>query len=745
MEQSLLRRLILVVHGVGEQTPGETVGLVAACVKTPPDTEVWTAALTMVEEPTKEEQQRLEKLRQIGSPKAYQIPEVFPCHIFHRSTPKADEIYAEVYWADVAKTSHKLVGILLQLFQVILGLGHLVRESALQCYASDWLSRNLAIAGVWLMHGPIAAINSVVLILAFAGMALEIGGYTHIVDDPGTRFRWVIVLGAFLGFFAAYLYKGTNRYLMRHLFLWMMIGACLTVALAIVWHKQDVTGEAPVFFTYSEPVEVTEVDAYGLTEISMVEREFDYTSDDLAVWVEDWICDWAGSIKVDCWHGISGVYSIAGTLIALQWGLWLLLLWGAVLLLACHTVRSVQTRLSQGSWPVPCLAPAALSGMMMTWLFAFSCIWAVSIFLYPDFGGHRALFVSAFHTVYVNWIILGVAGVLAAWLVLVRLPKFTHARVSFNYFRPNGTVHRHPPRMILAKSIAATMMAGSGLLFLAMVMFTLVSVEGSIFNTEALHQVDQWTRFYLDELFISVVILGGILYVMRDELAVGLGIANDIINYMRSDDHFGKRRDSYAVRNRIDLRFVKVARELLERHKPDELVIVAHSQGTVISLDALRTNSSEVVGYDEPLKALLEKVGKKTLITLGSPYTHLYQEYFPDGFETPGQGDLSGGKWRWINIFRKDDFIGTHILPPGGWERHHGIRECPQTGRSIHRYGEDGFLEQHEVGLGGHTFYWVEPQVQKVLQEAIAPEDMEVKPAFPALPGEVAMPDTAAE
>ncbi|MEM9043139.1 MAG: hypothetical protein AAGC81_00480 [Pseudomonadota bacterium] len=745
MSSSVIRRLILVVHGVGQQTPGETVNLVAACLKTPPKTEVWTAALTMVEEPPKEQQERLDQLSRTNGGRTNTIPDVFPCHIFHRTTQSSDEVYAEVYWADVAKTSHKLLGILLQLFQVILGLAHLVRESAQQCYRSDWLSRNLALAGVWIMHGPIAAINSIILILAFAGMALEVGGYTHIVDEPGRRFRWVILLGAVLGFFSVYLYSKTGRYLMRHLFLWMLITSCLSVALAIVWHKQDVSGEAPVFFTYSEVVEVTEVGYDGITGVTYSEREFDYTSEDLAVWIEDWVCDWAGSVKVDCWQGISGVYSIAGGLIALQWAIWLVLLWGAVLLLLCHVIKLVQSHLRYGVLPPPSIAPAALSGMMMTWLFALSCIWAVSIFLYPDFGGHRALFVSAFHTVYVNWIVLGVAGSLAAWLVLVRLPSFTHARVSFTYFDREGRVRRHPPRMILARSISATMMAGSALLFVAMVLFTLVSVEGSIFDTERLNKIDQWTRYYLDELFMSVVILGGILYVMRDELAVGLGIANDIINYMRSDDAKGRSRQSYTLRNRIDQRFVKVARELLERHRPDELIIVAHSQGTVISLDALRTNCDELIGKQQPLEHLLRRVPKKTLITLGSPFSHLYQEYFPDCFQTPTQGDLSGGKWRWINIFRKDDFIGTHILPPGGWDAYHGARTCEQIrGKHIHHYGDEGFLEQHEVGLGGHTFYWVEPEVQKILQEAIAPEDVEAIPAYPEMPGDVVPPSAAA-
>ena len=741
MSTSTTKRLILVVHGVGEQTPGETVGLVAACLKTPPESEVWTAGLTMVEEPTKPQQDRLDSLGVIEREKARAISEVFPCHIFHRTTPNANEVYAEVFWADVAKTSHKFVGILLQLFQVILGLGHLVRESATQCYERDWLSRNLALAGVWIMHGPIAAINSVILILAFAGMALEIGGYSYVVDEEDLRFRWVILFGAALGFFAAYLYRSTDRYLMRHLFLWMMIASCLTVALSIIWHKEDVTGQAPVFFTYSAPIEITEIDYGGETYAAIEMREVAYTADDLAIWVEDWVCDWAGSDKVECWQGVIGVYAIAGALIALQWGLWLVLLWGAVLLLFCHSTRWVQSYMRRGKPPVPSLAPVALSGMMMTWLFALSCIWAVSIFFYPDFGGDRAVFVSAFHTVYVNWLILGVAGALAAWLVLVRLPSFTHARISMTYFGPDGKVNRHPPRMILANPIAMTMMAGSGLLFVAMVLFTLVQVEGSVFDTEALHSVDQWTRRYLDELFISVVLLGGILYVMRDELAVGLGIANDIINYMRMDDPSDPPLLRYGVRNQIDQRFVVVARELLQRHRPDELVIVAHSQGTVIALDALRTNCEELIGRDEPLKELLEAVGKKTLITLGSPFTHLYQEYFPRCFATPRQGELSGGKWRWINIFRKDDFIGTHILPPGGWGDHHGGRDCVQThGKVIHGYGEDGFLEQHEVGLGGHTFYWVEPEVQKVLQEAIAPEDMVRKIPFPPLPGEIPMP-----
>ena len=88
---------------------------------------------------------------------------------------------------------------------------------------------------------------------------------------------------------------------------------------------------------------------------------------------------------------------------------------------------------------------------------------------------------------------------------------------------------------------------------------------------------------------------------------------------------------------------------------------------------------------------------------MGSPYTHLYGHYFPSSFRSVEEranlkkanpADLKkGGLLRaWLNIFRIDDFVGTHISK-GEWPA-----EFP-------------------VFPNGHTNYWVDRGVVDELRK----------------------------
>jgi len=87
-----------------------------------------------------------------------------------------------------------------------------------------------------------------------------------------------------------------------------------------------------------------------------------------------------------------------------------------------------------------------------------------------------------------------------------------------------------------------------------------------------------------------------------------------------------------------------------------------------------------------------------TVITFGSPITHVYQRYFPLLYkpfsEKPHMVDLSrDSRIRWINVYRIDDFVGTYI--------ENSIPDFPIN---------------VPVPAGGHTNYW-SADVMKVLFE----------------------------
>ena len=143
----------------------------------------------------------------------------------------------------------------------------------------------------------------------------------------------------------------------------------------------------------------------------------------------------------------------------------------------------------------------------------------------------------------------------------------------------------------------------------------------------------------------------------------------------------------YPVRWRIARRFRSVMNVLLAG-KPTHVLIIADSQGTVIALEALRK------------KYWLNRLGSHpnvTLLTFGSPFTHLYAHYFPLLY-----AGLPGGRWKnlpavlktWVNVYRLDDYVGTEV-------------EAPTAGPAAWCWPQNVPLEPG-LWLRGHTRYWTQ-------------------------------------
>ena len=94
------------------------------------------------------------------------------------------------------------------------------------------------------------------------------------------------------------------------------------------------------------------------------------------------------------------------------------------------------------------------------------------------------------------------------------------------------------------------------------------------------------------------------------------------------------------------------------------------------------------------------------LVTMGSPYIHLYNSYFPSLFADLAkrpqlQPTRAGGLLtEWVNIFRVDDFVGTHIDST----RNDGK---PNAGT--------GWPREVPVPPNGHTNYWADVKVMPPL------------------------------
>jgi hypothetical protein len=177
-------------------------------------------------------------------------------------------------------------------------------------------------------------------------------------------------------------------------------------------------------------------------------------------------------------------------------------------------------------------------------------------------------------------------------------------------------------------------------------------------------------------------------------------IARDLIDHQYSPrrasalTRLRRSRDAehWPRRARIQARLTALMDDLMRKGPYDQLIFVVHSQGSVIAFDYLRDAAS----------ASNEQAGlKPDLVTFGSPLTHLYEHYFFEyGDLKRDIASLRSRIGRWINLYRIDDYIGTEVA--GG----------PDTGVSNER-----------IGLGGHTDYWIEDRLGRVILDLAAPAD----------------------
>jgi hypothetical protein len=224
-----------------------------------------------------------------------------------------------------------------------------------------------------------------------------------------------------------------------------------------------------------------------------------------------------------------------------------------------------------------------------------------------------------------------------------------------------------------------------------------------------------------------------------------IDIVLDVDNYMREHP-----RNSNPTA-RIFGRYVSLLRSIClwrdpESNQPyDALIIVAHSQGTVITADLLRflraewREASQSAEYDPELLPVLSGRMPVYLLTMGSPLRNLYGRRFPHLYgwafhdvSTPMSRHASPdlvpdrnpdprelGVRLWVNAFRSGDYIGRFLwrsdacdyawLPPQA--------DPPDTKRpwDVSRdrtvnVSTDAGSRRREIciGAGAHTHYWDE-------------------------------------
>lgn len=151
-----------------------------------------------------------------------------------------------------------------------------------------------------------------------------------------------------------------------------------------------------------------------------------------------------------------------------------------------------------------------------------------------------------------------------------------------------------------------------------------------------------------------------------------------------------KDRGAHPRRKRIEERLDVLMQNVVTEKNFDHLIFVAHSQGSVILYDYLRSKRDE---------KSIQGARRIDIVTVGSPLTHLYQYYF-DNYdqENVAPETLNEKLGSWKNFWRIDDAIGNRVDIMAG-----------------------GFVGNQPLGAGGHVDYWEEREVRSAILDLITP------------------------
>jgi hypothetical protein len=264
--------------------------------------------------------------------------------------------------------------------------------------------------------------------------------------------------------------------------------------------------------------------------------------------------------------------------------------------------------------------------------------------------------------------------------------------------------YRRLDGFVTGLTIASVLMAcGVGVLLA----LARLGVEPDGWVGAAAHGVGELSEFVLKPLVLSAATaaaalsaFGGVLSRYAPWVRLPLDVALDV------DNHFREFPRSAIPRARIFSRYVALL-ESVAAQGYDRVVIVAHSQGTVISAELLRYLQhrarwlAQACPNDRVVKLWSQLEGRVDLLTAGCPLRQLYAARFPHLYEWVMQaraGDV--GVCRWVNAYATGDYVGRWL-----WADPPLYKPSPPVTVTAG--------PEHDVclGSGAHTHYFDQEQV----------------------------------
>ena len=647
---SKVDKLVLVVHGVGDPAPGDTLS-------------VFARSLAETERPLLERQEVI----WLGeTTQDTEFIQTFPAHRRQLKYKNQTIDFCEAFWGDLSRVRRGWIGVIQGIFRIVFGLRYVAYVAADQPGpAAYWLKR-LGLISSRILHGPVSAVTFYLALL--------------MVAVCGTEVLWPSS------------YKAA---------IWtqVVLAGCSMVAL--------VASGIGFQFTRSRVVERF---WFWVNSTTMFVTGLMFLK---ALWMDNQFPNLVHECPIH-----PGLLWYCRVLLVLLGLLWFIEIQVLFAMGVCWFCALTHPRAHRPALHVAFLVPALAVGIWgqalpMLWLSAKEGVTALARF-------------DAFSRVFDDAIpFLGVQ------LMMMAVIMFATSIVKVRYFRWRRTASiekfnrgSRAPRLIV-----------NGSLQVVLAICTAIGVV--LVSTLCLSQLfwaDSGDGFWLRKMLIQangyavsvVVPMGGLMFLLIPKLRPAFDMLLDVVNHfyfrptnvedvLNDDDEFDIAETTFengtlffSHRDALHLRIKRILSHYRDEydHQP-ELIIVSHSQGTMVAVEVLN---------DEDFSWINRCFASVTLVTMGSPLNHLYQHYFGHCYpplDQPYWSSLRRRLDRWVNICRIDDFVGTKIVFPNA-------AVDASIGNSTEKQEKPFFrptvYSNHPVGPRGHQSYWSDQEVLEILR-----------------------------
>lgn len=591
----------------------------------------------------------------------------------------------ELHWADITRLEPGRIAALLGLFRVIFESHHLV-DAMIERGRSVWNSavRAMLLIAGWMMRGPMAALtiatSAICILLLFGPVELNFG-------PQDARIKFLGIQGLLL--------------------------LAAVIALVFIIRHKDVSWYDTVFWLV--------ITTFGLIALDLNSLLFPVLDYVPALKFGD--VDKADCSLIDnagaCY--INELYKV----IIWGWRIWGLMVFACIVIL---TFKMMAARSNTARADVAKIATSISTVILQFMLWTTIVVTA----LYPMLNraetnstlkqAHGVIFeavdagkipkdspvvkmvqvpnidlewIDRFRFIYGSTAMTIILFVLCAGVLLeIRRVKANRGREDLK------RIAERMPKLLFNRTLV-TMLILSFLAVITMVIFQ-----------PRLDQVPSFVKFRENFLPFATFVALVLPFFIGQKITNVVHIARDLIDHqysprietgtyfipsLRNVRHIRPRRAA------IQGRLLALLEKFVAKERFDEVIFVAHSQGSVVAYDFIR---AEAPDYPELGGA------KPSLISCGSPLGPVYQKYFyeygpKDFMPAPMAGALS----RWINLYRVDDYIGGRVEVAKGL-----------------------VIDNRVLPPGGHMDYWSEPAVAAAIDALLRPDAAGKPPAAAATP-----------